>query len=75
MAERKRSNDGYSETEEFRTDEAVSAEQGRAGGDLARLIGSEDEAKRNEDRPAGRSRPRKSDEERAGTSNLGQENR
>ncbi|SIO31043.1 hypothetical protein SAMN05444722_1357 [Rhodovulum sp. ES.010] len=77
MAERKRSTDGSRDSDAFVKDEdrGTISEQGRAGGDLARVIGSEDEKKRAEEKPAGATRKRKSDEERPGTSNLGEENR
>jgi len=75
MAERKRSKDGRQETEDYLDDAPTPTGQGREGGNLARLIGSEDEGKRADERPAGRTRPTKSDEERPGTSNLGEENR
>ncbi len=77
MADRARSKDGSRETEEVlgRKPEAEPEGAGRAGGDLSRAIGSEDELKRTGDTDAGVTRARKADEEKPGTSNLGEENR
>ncbi|MDA3889709.1 MAG: hypothetical protein PF443_13140 [Allgaiera sp.] len=47
--------------ESLGTDGAVSG-QGRSGGRLARDVGSRDELKRSKERPAGKTRVRKSDE-------------
>lgn len=62
MAERKRSKDGKQEAQVLGEEGAVGG-GGRAGGRLARDIGSKDELKRAEERPAGVTRVRKSDEE------------
>lgn len=62
MAERKRSNDGKQEAQVLGEEGAV-GHGGRIGGRLARKIGSKDELKRAEERPAGVTRVRKSDEE------------
>ena len=77
MAERQRSKDGKRETEEVlgTNTEDTPSHGGRDGGNLARTIGSEDEEKRAEDRPAGKTRVRKADEDKPTTSNLGKENR
>ena len=75
MAERRKSKDGKRETDDILGAEGEVEQSGRAGGNLARTIGSEDEQKRAGDRPGGTTRARKSDEEKPGTSNLGKENR
>lgn len=75
MAERQKSKDGKRETDEILGDEREVEQSGRAGGDVARAIGSEDEQKRAGERPGGVTRVRKADEEKPGTSNLGKENR
>lgn len=77
MAERLQSKDGSRDTDRIlgRDPEVAPGQGGREGGNLARAIGSEDELKRAGERPAGRTRARKADEERPGTSNLGKENR
>jgi hypothetical protein len=75
MAERHRSKHGGRDTDQYLDDAGAPAQGGRDGGDLSRAIGSEDERKRAEQRPAGTTRVRKADEDRAGTSNLGDENR
>lgn len=75
MAERHRSKDGSRETDEVIGAEGNVGQSGRDGGDVARTIGSEDELKRSEQRPAGVTRVRKADEEKPATSNLGTENR
>lgn len=75
MAERQRSKDGRRETEEVLGTAGEAGQSGRGGGNLARAIGTEDEQKRAGARPAGKTRARKADEERPGTSNLGKENR
>lgn len=68
MAERQRSKDGKSETAEYLSDTDTPAQQGRAGGELERKVGSraeEDRAKHGE----GVTRVTKSDEK--GQGNLG----
>lgn len=75
MAERQRSKDGRRETDEVLGEQGGAGQSGREGGNLARAIGSEDELKRAGSRPAGKTRVRKADEEKPGTSNLGTENR
>ena len=61
MTERKRSTDGRKEAQEI-ADEAEIGHQGRAGGRLARQVGTRDELKRAFEQPAGATRVRKSDE-------------
>ena len=78
MAERQRSKDGSRDTDQVPGAQGggeAADQAGRGGGDVARTIGSEDELKRTGERPAGATRVRKSDEEKPGTSNLGEENR
>lgn len=65
MADRKRSMDGRKEAQEI-ADEAEIGHQGRAGGRLARKIGTKDELKRAFEQPAGVTRVRKSDEQDQG---------
>lgn len=60
MPERHRSKDGRRETEEVLGEKGDIAEQGRAGGRLARTVGSADEKKRATERPAGATRATKS---------------
>jgi hypothetical protein len=62
MSERKRSHDGKQEAQEIANQSEV-GQQGRAGGRLAREIGTEDEMKRSFERPAGATRVTKSDED------------
>ena len=62
MAERKRSKDGRRETEEIPGAQGSVSQQGRSGGDLQRDIATEDELKRTESRPAGKTRVTKSKE-------------
>ena len=61
MVERKRSKDGKKEAQKI-ADQAEIGQQGRAGGRLARQIGTEDELKRAFEKPAGVTRVTKSDE-------------
>lgn len=76
MAERHRSKDKRSETEEIlgNSDPAPS-QQGRGGGDLARKAGTKDELRRVTNTSAGATRVTKSDEDRPGTDNLGERNK
>lgn len=67
MAERHRSKDGRSETEEIVGDTTEVAEQGRSGGELSRKVGTRDEAKRPADGDTGNTRVRKGDEIDGGT--------
>ena len=56
MAERHKSKDGRRETEEFKGDDTEISHQGRAGGRLAREVGTADEKKRTVKDPAGKTR-------------------
>lgn len=60
MAERKRSKDGSRDTDQF--GQAEGGTPGRAGGNLARKVGTRDELKRVREDPAGVTRVRKSEE-------------
>jgi len=51
-----------SETKEYLGAEGTVSGQGRSGGRLARDVGTRDELKRTEERPAGKTRVRKEDE-------------
>lgn len=69
MPERKRSQDGTSETEEFLPGEAgTPAQSGRSGGELERKVGTRDEERQSEG-DAGPTRVTKEDEK--GDGNLG----
>lgn len=68
MAERKRSKDGTRETEQFVTPEETPSQQGRAGGNLERKVGTRDLLKQ-ATQGGGATRVRKSDEK--GEGNLG----
>ncbi|MCC1494924.1 hypothetical protein [Cognatishimia sp. F0-27] len=61
MADRLRSKDGSRDTDKVFGDGAGVAHQGRTDGRLARDVGSRDELKRANERPAGATRVRKSD--------------
>jgi len=69
MADRKRSQDGKSETEEFLDKAETPSQQGRAQGNLERKVGTRDTLKRSRDADAGATRVHKSDEK--GEGNLG----
>lgn len=62
MAERLRSKDGVRETEEVLGEKGDPGLAGRAGGDLAKRVGTKDEKKRAFERPAGATRVTKEDE-------------
>lgn len=62
MADRKRSRDGTRDTDEILTETEGPGLAGRAGGELARRKGAEDEEKRVTERPAGATRVTKSEE-------------
>lgn len=62
MAERKRSQDGERDTDKVLGAQGGVSQAGRSGGRLARDIGSEDEQKRAQERPAGATRVTKSKE-------------
>ncbi|APE43980.1 hypothetical protein BOO69_11600 [Sulfitobacter alexandrii] len=53
MAERKRSKDGSRDTEKIIGEAADISQQGRAGGNLERDVGTQDEKKRATEKPAG----------------------
>ncbi len=76
MAERLRSSDGKSETEELIGDAPdAPSHGGRDGGDLARKTGTKDELRHMTNSSAGATRITKSDEDRPGTDNLGERNK
>ena len=63
MAERHRSKDGRRDSDDILGDKDKVAEQGRAGGTLARKIATRDEEKRAKERPGGKTRVTKADEQ------------
>ncbi|QYX57775.1 hypothetical protein K1T73_05130 [Roseovarius sp. SCSIO 43702] len=69
MAERKRSKDGKSETEDFVDKAETPSQQGRAQGNLERKVGTRDSLKRAERGDHGPTRVHKADEK--GEGNLG----
>jgi hypothetical protein len=70
MADRKRSKDGRSETEELLGDEETPSQQGRSQGNLERNVGTQDGLKRaTKGEDAGATRVTKEDEK--GQGNLG----
>ncbi|WP_306152311.1 hypothetical protein [Roseovarius sp. MMSF_3281] len=66
MAERQRSKDGHRDSDAILGDKDQVADQGRAGGDLARKIATRDEEKRAKERPGGATRVTKADEQDSG---------
>ncbi len=56
MAERHRSRDGSSETEEIIGEAADISQKGRTGGDIERRVATRDEKKRAKEQPAGATR-------------------
>ena len=60
MPERIKSNDGRKETEEVLGAEGDVSQSGRTGGRLPRQVGTKDELKRANERPAGATRVTKS---------------
>lgn len=66
MVERNRSQDGHSETAEILAADGTVSQGGRTGGRLPRDIGTEDEARRAVERPAGTTRVTKSKENKNG---------
>ena len=60
MAERYRSKDGSRDTDKVFGDDTQISQQGRKGGNLQRDIGTRDEEKRTNERPAGDTRVTKS---------------
>lgn len=69
MAERQRSQDGTRETDLYVDDTDTPEQQGRAGGNLERKVGTRDLMKRAEQDRPGATRVTKSDEK--GQGNLG----
>lgn len=67
MAQRHRSKDGHSDTEDIMDQEPVVSGHGRAGGNLARKIGTRDDETRAKSNTAGRTRPTGADERDGGT--------
>ena len=63
MAERHRSKDNSRDTDKILGETGAPSGQGRDGGRLAREIGSADELKRSNERPAGKTRVTKDNEE------------
>ncbi|MFZ5962632.1 hypothetical protein ACOXXX_06735 [Thalassococcus sp. BH17M4-6] len=66
MAERQRSKDGRSETEELTDDVPTPGQQGRADGNLERKVGTRDSLKRATETRPGATRVTKSDEQGQG---------
>lgn len=66
MAERIKSTDGARDSEAILGAEGEVSHGGRAGGRLARDVGTKDELKRAYERPAGATRVTKADEEEGG---------
>lgn len=71
MADRKRSKDGSRETEDVLGEkpenlDKVPSDQGRAGGEMARKVGTRDEKKRHDKTSAGNTRPQAQDEDDSG---------
>lgn len=71
MADRYRSKDGVKETEKFTDDVDQPGQQGRAGGDLERKVGTRDEEKQLIHKPGAKTRVRKSDEIATATDKKG----
>lgn len=72
MADRKRSVNGGRDTDALLSEKGEPGLGGRAGGDLARKVGTRDELKRAFERPAGATRVRKSDESEDGAGEDGE---
>ena len=70
MAERHRSKDGHSETEEILGDKPENLDapdhQGSKGGELQRKVGTRDERKRLDETSAGATRPLAQDQDSSG---------
>ncbi|SDG22155.1 hypothetical protein [Alloyangia pacifica] len=70
MTDRKRSQDGRSETQELLNGEPVvpgaTAQQGRKAGEIARKTGTRDEEKRVDETSAGATRPLAQDQDGSG---------
>ncbi|MEQ9258957.1 MAG: hypothetical protein RIG84_07640 [Roseovarius sp.] len=67
MAQRHRSNDGSRDSEKILGDKTEISQQGRAGGNLTRKLGTRDEEKRAKARPGGATRVTGADERESGT--------
>lgn len=67
MADRKRSQDASRETDRVLGARGTISQGGRTGGRLPREIASEDEEKRAAERPAGKTRVTKSNEQKDGS--------
>lgn len=76
MADRHRSKDGRSETQELLGDMPdAPSHAGRNGGNLARKTGTKDELRHMTNSSAGATRVTKSDEDKPGTDNFGERNK
>ena len=71
MADRKASHDGSRDSDAFLGDAATPSQGGRAGGNTAREIATEDEQKRALEPGAGVTRVYKADEDTSGNGNQG----
>jgi len=67
MVKRVQSHDGHRDTDDILGAEGEISQSGRKGGRLARDIGTQDELKRANERPAGATRVRKADEKEGGS--------
>jgi hypothetical protein len=67
MAERIKSKDGTRDTDDILGAKGEVSQAGRSGGRLARDIGTQDEEKRAQERPAGATRVHKADEKEGGS--------
>lgn len=67
MAKRLQSHDGHRDTDDILGAEGEISQSGREGGRLARDIGTQDELKRANERPAGATRVKKADEKDVGS--------
>ena len=72
MPERHRSKDGSRDTDKVLGEGGTTDNAGRSGGDMARKVGTKDEEKRAQERPAGTTRVTKSDTVQGSTGNEGQ---
>ncbi|MEL7133177.1 MAG: hypothetical protein AAGK77_12260 [Pseudomonadota bacterium] len=66
MAERHRSKDGSRDTDKYLDDATTPGQQGRAGGELERKVGTRDETKQAKKDRAGATRVTKSEEKGSG---------
>jgi len=67
MAKRVQSHDGHRDTDDILGAKGEISQGGREGGRMARDIGTKDELKRAEERPAGATRVKKADEKDGGS--------